>query len=133
MDMGVYPLMLSRYLVGTEPSIISATAESYPKDSKIDRRMTAKLSFPFSIYVDVIADMAKPPMTGLIPRLPYCSLTAKCELGSIQLFNFGAPSLYHYIHITKNPSVKSKVRERTETAFTFQKSLGIPGEDWWTT
>jgi hypothetical protein len=57
---------------------------------------------------------------------------AECENGDIELYNYIAPWIYHWIQIqTKDPSGKGKLKERVEKAYTFAD--GGKGEEWWTT
>ena len=136
----VYTLVACRYLAGTEPTVISATPTPHPNHPNVDRRMVTKLSFPSStsspttpVEAEITADMSMPHALGLIPRIPSCGVTATCESGSVELFNFVMPGLYHYLKVSKVKGAKVAVKERSETVYAFEKGSGKPGEDWWST
>ncbi|KAG1774875.1 NAD(P)-binding protein [Suillus placidus] len=105
MDCGCYPLSCVRYLAFDNPSaVISATAVRYPRDPRIDTGTTAKLTFAS-------------PTPGFLPRWPEISVRAICERGSIEMFNFVMPVIYHSITVAPDGGVT-----RTEKA-----------EEWWST
>ena len=79
-------------------------------------------------------DFAQPwqGLFGLIPSLPDIKLTVICENGAVELYNYLAPVLYHWIRVrVQDPNRKGKVNERVEKVYKFGD--GSKGEDWWTT
>lgn len=132
MDCGCYPLSCVRYLTSNNPSaVISATATRYSKDPRIDTGTTANLTFASlkpgeePVRSIIKCDFAIPPRWGLIPRWPDISVRAVCERGSIEIFNYVMPVIYHSITVRPDGKVP-----RTEKAYTFE---GGKGEEWWTT
>lgn len=132
MDCGCYPLSCVRYLTSNNPSaVISATAIRYSKDPRIDTGTTANLTFASlkpgeePVRSIIKCDFAIPPRWGLIPRWPDISVRAVCERGSIEIFNYVMPVIYHSITVRPDGKVP-----RTEKAYTFE---GGKGEEWWTT
>lgn len=127
-----YTLSCVRYLTSNNPSaVISATAMRYSKDPRIDTGTTANLTFASlksgeePVRSIIKCDFAIPPRWGLIPRLPDLSVRAVCERGSIEIFNYVMPVIYHSITVRPDGKVP-----RTEKAYTFE---GGKGEEWWTT
>jgi len=112
---------------------MSATAVRYPQDLRIDTGTTAYLTFPSSkpggapVKSTIKCDFSAPPHFGFIPRWPEISVLATCESGSVELFNFIMPVIYHSITVKREHDVP-----RTEKAYTFQDDSG-KGEDWWST
>ncbi|KAG2155904.1 NAD(P)-binding protein [Suillus bovinus] len=132
MDCGCYPLSCVRYLASANPSaVISATATRHPKDPRIDLGTTANLTFASSkpgeepVKSTIRCSLAHPPRWGFIPRLPEIDVNVVCERGSIDMFNFVMPVIYHYITVKPDGAAP-----RTEKAYTFESGKG---EDWWLT
>ncbi|KAG2151326.1 NAD(P)-binding protein [Suillus clintonianus] len=132
MDCGCYPLSCVRYLTSNNPSaVISATAIRYTGDPRIDTGTTANLTFASSepsgepVKSTIKCDFAIPLRLGFIPRMPEVSVRTVCERGSVELFNFVMPVIYHSITVTPDSGVS-----RTEKAYTFE---GGKGEEWWST
>ncbi|KAG1812657.1 NAD(P)-binding protein [Suillus variegatus] len=132
MDCGCYPLSCVRYLASSNPTaVISATAVRYPRDPRIDTGTTANLTFASSkpgeepVRSTIRCDFAVPPRWGFIPHWPEISVRAVCERGSIDVFNFVMPVIYHSITVRPDGDVP-----RTERAYTFE---GGKGEEWWST
>ncbi|KAG2071288.1 NAD(P)-binding protein [Suillus decipiens] len=132
MDCGCYTLSCVRYLASSNPSaVISATAIRDTRDPRIDTGTTANLTFASMrpgtepVRSTIKCDFANPPRWGFIPRLPEVSVRAVCERGSIEMFNFVLPVIYHSITVRPDGDVP-----RTEKAYTFD---GGKGEDWWST
>lgn len=127
-----YPLSCVRYLASSNPTaVISATAVRYPRDPRIDTGTTANLTFASSkpgeepVRSTIRCDFAVPPRWGFIPHWPEISVRAVCERGSIDVFNFVMPVIYHSITVRPDGDVP-----RTERAYTFE---GGKGEEWWST
>ncbi|KIM79362.1 hypothetical protein PILCRDRAFT_10492 [Piloderma croceum F 1598] len=139
MDMGSYPLSAIRFLARSAPtSVLSATSSVYPSPSStqqlVDLGTKATLSFPNDVTATLNCDFRQPwwGLFGLIPSMPDIKLTANCENGEVELYNYLAPTLYHWIRVrVQDPSRKGKVIERVEKVYKFGD--GSKGEDWWTT
>ncbi|KAI5121620.1 hypothetical protein M0805_001150 [Coniferiporia weirii] len=134
MDMGCYPLAMTRYVVGTEPvSVLTAQAELFPgrKDDEskrnIDIGTTASLVFPDDITASIVCHTrwhGWGPF-GLLPRIPDLSLIATCEGGTVEIYNYILPSGYH--SITVKPT---KGKKRVEKVYVYEDGVG---EEWWST
>ncbi|KAF9241164.1 hypothetical protein BU15DRAFT_87379 [Melanogaster broomeanus] len=115
MDCGCYPLSCVRYLANDNPTaVVSASAIEFHKDARIDTATSANLLQLLN------CDFSVPPRLGFIPRWPDLSVRAVCENGSVELFNFPMPVIYHSITVSLNGG-----KTRTEKA--------LKGEEWWTT
>ncbi|KIY45672.1 NAD(P)-binding protein [Fistulina hepatica ATCC 64428] len=131
MDAGCYTLSCVRYLVGSAPTSVIATATAaslYKPDENahlIDGAVTATLAFPNDVTATITSDEAMPHHFGFIPRLPQVYVTVKCEGGEVKLYNFVMPTIYHYITVTPRDG-----KSRTEKAYTFKDGKG---EEWWAT
>lgn len=135
MDMGCYTLSCLRYLSSSEPiSIESATHEVYvppspPSDyvRNVDRRTVAELLLPKGVTGTITCDLAMPPTLGVIPKIPQISAVVKCENGEVELFNFVAPAMYHWLKV-KVVDGNGKAKTRTEKAYTFEGEE--KGKEW---
>ncbi|EIW80900.1 NAD(P)-binding protein [Coniophora puteana RWD-64-598 SS2] len=137
MDMGCYTLMCTRYLLGTNPSaVVSATAKRFSGDNRVDVGTTAELTFPAPAGSDssepikskIHCDFKDPKYFGIIPRVPDISVRVTGTEGSVELYNFVMPTLYH--HLTVRPTGKGK-KTRTEKVYKFAD--GTRCEEWWST
>ncbi|KAF8551684.1 NAD(P)-binding protein [Imleria badia] len=135
MDCGCYPLSCVRYLAKSDPTaVISASAVKFHKDARIDTATSATLLFPPSspgeepVKVTIRCDFSLPNILGFIPRWPDVSVRAVCEQGSVELFNFPQPVIYHNIKVSPAGG-----KTRTEKAYKFLPSSGLKGEEWWST
>ena len=115
-----YTLMCSRYLLGGNPSaVISATAQRFSGDNRVDASTTAELIFPplagsgssEQIKAMISCNFQVPKFLGIIPRVPDVRVRVTGSEGSVELFNFPLPTLYHYL--TVRPVGKDK-KARTE-------------------
>src|SRR5262249_51448694 len=116
-------------------SVVEATPIILPPrkpdtQSLIDRGMEATLEFPNSVIVKLRADLGYP--FTLIPGLPDIKATVTCERGSIEIFNYIVPTVYHWIRVTKNGEAGTKPTVTILKAYKFEDGEG-KGEDWWTT
>ncbi|KAL5513239.1 hypothetical protein ACEPAH_3637 [Sanghuangporus vaninii] len=136
MDMGCYPLAMVRYVTSMDPTeVLSAEAELLPnpKDEptkrNIDLGTSASLAFPNDVTGSISCHIRYPGWGpfGLIPRFPDVNFIAECEGGTIELFNYALPSVYHYIAVT--PKDK-KGKKRVEKVYCFPDGFG---EEWWST
>ncbi|MEE3326571.1 MAG: Gfo/Idh/MocA family oxidoreductase [Myxococcota bacterium] len=57
MDLGCYPLHMARHVLGEEPEIITAVAETGPPDVDVDMR--ARLRFPSGVEAEISCSMKK--------------------------------------------------------------------------
>lgn len=119
-----------RYLAGTEPSsVISATADLLPADTRIDTGTTAVLAFPNDVTAEIMCHSLMPgwgPL-GLLPRFPDVNVEARCEGGVVSLSNFVVPHIWHSINVTMSGGQK-----RVEKVYTY-KDGKEKGEAWWST
>ncbi|KAF9054500.1 hypothetical protein BJ165DRAFT_1439361 [Panaeolus papilionaceus] len=133
MDLGCYAMNCIRYMSSSDPTeVISARAEVYEPPSagpnfegKVDRRMVASLALPGDATGTLTCDMAVPAKYGMIPSFPDFRVIVDCERGTVEMFNFVLPTLYHSITVKVRGSAT-----RVEKVYTRR---GYKGEDWWTT
>lgn len=59
----------------------------------------------------ITCDLAMPPTLGVIPKIPQISAVVKCENGEVELFNFVAPAMYHWIKVKGNGKAKTRVEK----------------------
>ncbi|KAM6497057.1 NAD(P)-binding protein [Amanita muscaria] len=132
MDMGCYTLNCIRYLSSSNPvSVLSASHDLYvPRHSppsfasNMDRGSTATLELPNDVTAQINCDLSQPGF-----KFPRISAKVECEGGSIEIFNFVMPVIYHSITVQKRGQ-----SIRTEKAYTFEEGkMEGKGEDWWTT
>lgn len=132
-----YTISSVRYLASADPiSVLTATSSFYGSlpaaNEPIDTGTRATLAFPNDVTASINCDFDVPWRFGFIPRVPDLTVNVECERGSVELFNFIAPVLYHWIRVrTDDPSGKGKTKERIEKTYKFQN--GEKGEEWWTT
>ncbi len=88
MDAGCYPLSLVRFLVGAEPTVISAKARLIKPD--MDSRVEADLKFPNDIDAHVVCDM-------LSPRLFDSFLKVQGEKGEMKVIGPFQPHWFHWM------------------------------------
>ncbi|KAJ7634726.1 NAD(P)-binding protein [Roridomyces roridus] len=130
MDPGCYTVSILRYLASSNPTeVLTAKAVPYstrPEHKQVDKMFWATLSLQPEIIGELHANLDESKIFGFIPRFPTISAKVQCEKGTVEMFNFLAPSIYHSIAV----SPKGK-RRRVEKAYTFK---GVAkGEAWWTT
>ncbi|KAG9315749.1 NAD(P)-binding protein [Chiua virens] len=134
MDCGCYTLSCVRYLAKSDPTaVVTASAVKFPKDSRIDTATSAELLFPPSnpggepVKATIKCDLSANQF-GFLPRWSDLYVLAECERGSVKLFNFPMPTIFHTITVSPTGG-----KTRTEKAYKFPPSSGFKGEDWWTT
>ena len=122
-------------MANSDPTtVISASAVKFYKDARIDTATSASLLFPPSspggepVKATIRCDFSMPSLLGFIPRWPDISVRAVCEQGSVELFNFPMPVIYHTINVSLTGG-----KTRTEKAYKFPLSSGLKGEEWWST
>lgn len=131
-----YAISCIRYATSSEPTSVLATTHvvfeprSAPADfvKNVDRRMEATLALPKDVTATLRCDLGAPHKFGVIPdAFPLkLGVRAEGELGSVELFNFVLPTLYHSI------TVKIKGgRKRVEKVY--KPKGGVKGEEWWLT
>ncbi|KAJ3490933.1 hypothetical protein NLI96_g1063 [Meripilus lineatus] len=139
MDMGCYTMNCLRYLSGANPlEVISASSEVYPNDptrTLIDTGTTATLSFPSSVVGTLTCNLRQSPSYGVIPKFPSIRAKVECEGGEIEVYNYVAPFLYHYIQVSVRDGQGGKGRKkRIEKIYNPQDAkFDWKGEDWWST
>lgn len=115
-------------------AVVSASAVKFRKDARIDTATSATLLFPppnpggESVKATIRCDFSVPNLLGFIPRWPDVSVRAVCEQGSVELFNFPQPVIFHTIKV-----FPAGGKPRTEKAYKFPPSSGLKGEEWWST
>lgn len=123
-----------RYIIGSDPqSVSSAQSQLVPnfknEESKrnIDIGTTASLAFRDDITGSIACHSQLPGWGpfGLLPRIPDLHLEVVCERGTIRIYNYIAPNLYHYISVTHKEGKK-----RTEKVHKYADGYG---EASWTT
>jgi predicted dehydrogenase len=92
--------------------------------------MEATLAFPNSIIAKIKSDLAIP--STLIPAMPEIKVLVTCERGSIELYNYIMPTIYHRIKVTTDAEEGGKPTVKSFTVYKFEDGEG-KGEDWWTT
>jgi predicted dehydrogenase len=137
--LAAYLLSIIRFLSGSSPeSVLTATSTVYPSPSAteqlIDLGTKAALAFPNDVTATLSCDFRQPGWGpfGIIPTMPNLSVKVKCGNGEVELYNYAAPWVYHWIRVrVSDADGKGNVRKRVEKAYTFGD--GSKGEDWWTT
>jgi predicted dehydrogenase len=128
-NLAAYTLSCLRYLSSSNPtSVVEATPTLSPWSDQCDSAMTATLAFPNSVTGSLRADIASP--YTIVPSMPEIRAVVDCEQGSLEMFNFIMPSIYHYIRVSKIDGGKKKT-----TGYKVYKSedATAKGEEWWTT
>ncbi|PCH35354.1 NAD(P)-binding protein [Wolfiporia cocos MD-104 SS10] len=125
MDLGPYPLNVMCYLTSSNPTVECARAICRPKSTQVDRRMETRLIFADTIPATIIVDHA---LEGwgpfrLLPRWVKITLKVECEGGTLEIWNYPLPSLWHTITVTPK-----RGRRRVERCY---KRQGDRGEEWW--
>jgi predicted dehydrogenase len=136
-----YTMSMLRYITGSDPTkVISAKADVHPKYPQIDLGTSATLSFPSPSGSTGSADgltgtlrvhFRLPPLLGFLPRWPKMFVHVTGTRGTVQLYNFPGPWLYHYIAVESSEHEGGRMRKRTEKQYgnlgwTTQVSLLIP-------
>ncbi|KAF8906208.1 hypothetical protein CPB84DRAFT_1770236 [Gymnopilus junonius] len=132
MDLGTYAMNSIRYFSSSNPtSVVEATYEAFEPKSpppdyvkNVDRRMEVKLELG-DITAIARCDFALPNLFGIIPRFPQINLKVQGDKGSLEMFNFILPTIYHSITVKTQGGSK-----RVERVY---KAKEGKGEDWWTT
>ncbi|PPQ63799.1 hypothetical protein CVT24_009794 [Panaeolus cyanescens] len=135
MDMGCYAMNCIRYMSSSDPTqVLSAKAELYGQspssagttlEGKVDRKMVASLALPGDATGTLSCDLGVPATLGFLPKFPEVRMTVDCERGTIEMFNFVLPTIYH--------SITVKVRGSATRVEKMYTRHGQKGEDWWTT
>ncbi|KIM44746.1 hypothetical protein M413DRAFT_442702 [Hebeloma cylindrosporum] len=133
MDLGCYAMNCIRYMTSLNPtSVVAATPVAYEPASvpasyvkNVDRRMEATLGFPNDITATIACDLGVPHNFGLIPKIPKITLLVEGELGSLEMFNFVMPTLYH--------SITVKIKGGHTRVEKIYKGTEGKGEAWWST
>lgn len=121
-----------RYFSSSDPtSVIEATCEAHEPKSvpadyvkNVDRRMEVKLELG-DVKATGRCDFGMPNVFGFIPRFPQIRLTVQGDKGSLEMFNFVLPTVYHSITVKTQGG-----HTRVERVY---KAKEGKGEEWWTT
>lgn len=125
-----YTLSAARALASSSPlEILSVSTTPNTSDPKIDVSTTVSLRFPHDITSTLYCSFQHPPLWGLIPRLPEIKARVECEGGTLELYNFVLPTMYHWIKITEKGTGKT----RYEKVYKFKNRNGMKDEEYWTT
>jgi len=122
-----------RYMSSSNPiSVIAATPVAYEPAAapasylrNVDRRMEATLGLPKDIIATITCDLGVPHTFGLFPKIPQIKLKVEGEIGSLEMFNFVLPTLYH--------SITVKIKGGHTRVEKIYKGVEGKGEEWWTT
>jgi predicted dehydrogenase len=117
-----------RYLASANPISVLSVNPKESHNKGVDQGGSATFSLPNDAIGSILCDFRLPPRFGIIPSMPRITAKVDCTEGSIELFNFVMPTLYHSITITKKKDGNTTTRK--ETAYTFKEEQG---KDWWTT
>ncbi|KAI6004620.1 NAD(P)-binding protein [Pisolithus albus] len=115
MDAGCYTLNCVRYLASGNPTALTF---SFPPSTPNGSPVRASIK----------CDMFLPNWFWFIPRLPVITARVVCDQGTVEVFNYVMPVIYHYITVTPNEGKK-----RTEKAYAFPSGKSEKGESWWST
>lgn len=110
MDLGCYPLHMIRYFSGLTPRVISAKAETGPKN--IDIAMETELELEGGATARMTCAMKKDSVIA-------ASLTARGERGELRVVNPIAPHRGHQLTVTTSAGEKSETVPG-DTTFTYQ-------------
>jgi predicted dehydrogenase len=110
MDTGSYAVDVLRFLLGTEPEVISATARL--ASPQVDRCMTAELRFPSGITGRMTCSL----FSSMLFRI---SVRVTGERGRLDLFNFVAPQYYHRVTVRTVDGTRHE-RISGEATYTYQ-------------
>lgn len=110
MDTGSYAVDVLRFLLGTEPKVISATARL--ASPQVDRYMTAQLRFPGGITGRMTCSL----FSSMLFRI---GVRVRGERGRLDVFNFVAPQYYHRVTV-RTADGRRHERIRGEATYTYQ-------------
>jgi predicted dehydrogenase len=110
MDVGAYAINVLRFLAGSEPEVIQATAKL--ASTGVDGRMDADLRFPNGITGHMTASL-------LPSSLLRIGAHVKGEEGEMHVLNFIAPHIYHRLTICTSKGRRTE-HVAGESTFTHQ-------------
>lgn len=117
---------MSRYLAGADPTkVISAKADVLPKFPQVDVGTTATLAFPTpngtgpadGLTATLNAHFRLPMRFGFLPQWPKIFVRVTGTRGTVELYNFAGPWLYHYITVKSSEQEGGPLRKRTEKQY----------------
>jgi hypothetical protein len=118
---------MARYLAGADPTkVISAKADIDPQFPRVDVGTTATLAFPTprgnsgpadGLTATLTAHLKLPQWFGFLPQWPKVSVRVTGTRGTVELFNFPGPWLYHYITVESSEHEGGPMRKRTEKQY----------------
>lgn len=112
LDMGCYPIAFLRAVLGTEPTVVNATAELVAP--KIDGTMASTLAFPNAPDVRVFVGMRS------LRRPLEVAMSFQGERGRVDLLNFIKPEVFHRLVIRTERGTRF---ERVPGGSTYQAQL----------
>ncbi|MFJ6392853.1 Gfo/Idh/MocA family protein [Streptomyces sp. NPDC091972] len=92
MDAGCYAVHAVRLLAGSDPTVTTAQMLTLRKDRRVDRAMTAELTFPGGVTGRVRASMWSRRVLSIRAR-------AIGSAGELRVTNFVMPQLYHQLTV----------------------------------
>jgi predicted dehydrogenase len=110
MDVGSYTINVLRFLAGSEPEVIQATAKL--ASAGVDGRMDADLRFPNGITGHITASLLPSSLLRIGVRVTG-------EEGEMHVLNFIAPHIYHRLTICTSRGRRT-VHVAGESTFTYQ-------------
>lgn len=110
MDAGTYAIHVQRFLAGSEPEVISAKA--LLASPQVDRRMEAELRFPQDVTGHITCSMRSRTLLRLEVR-------ATGTLGSLRVFNFIAPHVFHRLTV-RTPQTTRTEHVSGDSTYTYQ-------------
>ncbi|SMR59197.1 unnamed protein product [Zymoseptoria tritici ST99CH_1E4] len=124
-------------------TVTSATPRLHPSDDRIDEAMDATftLSSPGAqpVTCHAIADIALPPLLGIIPQVWELTSTVVIDLmkARVEFSNFSVPTFMHSITGREKDQegklTGKKTVEKVWTGGSEWEKAGVEGEAWWTT
>ncbi|KAF8317886.1 NAD(P)-binding protein [Clavulina sp. PMI_390] len=119
MELGGYTTGLARYVLGAEPIDTSdIQVEAFEEEQRVDRSMRVSYSFPSNVTTTIYGDLAMPSRFLVIPRMIQAWIKVDGTEGSVCLYNFIAPSLWHSIEVIEGKGDGAKKSYRK--AYTFE-------------
>jgi len=110
MDLGCYCIRLLSFLVGVEPDVVRAQAQTTP--SGVDRSMTADLHFLGGITGRFTCALFS-------RRLPRAEVIVRGDAGEMRVLNPFLPHVYHRLHVRTAKSVRHE-RIPADTSYDYQ-------------
>ncbi|MBX3025529.1 Gfo/Idh/MocA family oxidoreductase [bacterium] len=110
MDVGCYTISVVRFLAGSEPEVLSATARLARPD--VDRAMTAELAFPGGVSGRITCSLFS-------LRLLKVEAIVRGDRGEMRVFNPYLPQLYHRLSL-RTAAGRTSERVAGDATYTHQ-------------